>query len=82
MDEYGMGSSMMNSGYGYSHNPIDENVAISPGGSSGGSAVAVASSLCHGLLEIIFIWQDFIFTQDQLDRTPEDLFASQLPSAE
>ena len=46
MDEFGMGSHSLNSAFGpvvNGHKPA----AISVGGSSGGSALAVASGLCH-----------------------------------
>lgn len=47
-DEYAMGSSTENSAYGVTHNPW--NLAHVPGGSSGGSAAAVAASLAPAAL--------------------------------
>ncbi|KAJ3160418.1 Trimeric GatFAB AmidoTransferase(AdT) complex subunit [Geranomyces michiganensis] len=56
MDEFGMGSANLHSVHGPTYNPldagpvIDRSQAVVAGGSSGGSAAAVASGMCYAAL--------------------------------
>ncbi|KAG5359881.1 Glutamyl-tRNA(Gln) amidotransferase subunit A [Yarrowia sp. C11] len=47
LDEFGMGSDNQNSWFGPVFNPLYPDEPHTPGGSSGGSAAAVAADMCH-----------------------------------
>ena len=54
MDEFGMGSSMLNSAFGSCFNPWSnlDFRKLSPGGSSGASAVAVGNEIMYQLIQL------------------------------